>query len=257
MRWHFHPTSPPYADGAFNMAFDEALMLRAARTGEAVFRVYGWSGPALSLGRNQRARGCYDEAGAGEQGIAFVRRPTGGRALLHHHEVTYSATLPLDEAGDARAAYDFVNGVLLAALARLGVKAGLAAEPISMPPGLRPCFDVPAAGEIVVQGRKLVGSAQWRRSGALLQHGSILIRDDQAIVSRLTRSASPDPPRAATLSDALGREPSPDEVSGPILESLQAAVGARAESLCPDEELERDVERLRVTYADAAWTWRR
>jgi len=257
MRWHFHLASPPHADGVFNMALDEALMRRAGRTGEAVFRVYGWSAPTLSLGRNQRARGWYDEAGARALGVGFVRRPTGGRALLHDHEVTYSATMPLDDAAEARVAYDFINDVLLGALSRLGVKAERASTPTSLPPGVRPCFDVPAAREIVVEGRKLVGSAQWRRGGALLQHGSVLIRDDQATISRLTKTTSDDPPAAATLLNALGREPSLEEVSGPIRESLQAAVGARAEPLCSDRELERDVERLAVAYADESWTWRR
>lgn len=256
MRWHFHLTSPPHADGVFNMALDEALMRRAGRTGEAVFRVYGWSAPTVSLGRNQRARGWYDEAGARAKGIGFVRRPTGGRALLHDHEVTYSATLPLVD-GEARVAFDFINEILLSALARLGVNAERARKPTSMPPGLRPCFDVPAEREIVIDGRKLVGSAQWRRGGALLQHGSILIRDDQAVIGQLTKAPFDAPPAAATLSMALGREPSIEEVSRPILEALQSAVGARAEPLCLDVETERDLELLCRAYADESWTWRR
>ena len=142
MRWLFFVTPP--ADGAYNMALDEALMRRAARTGDAVLRVYSWSVPTLSLGRNQRARGCYDEETARDMGVRFVRRPTGGRALLHHREVTYSATLPLPDADEARAAYDFINSVLLGGLGRLGVIAGRATETQSLAPGLRPCFDVPA-----------------------------------------------------------------------------------------------------------------
>ena len=189
-------------------------------------------------------------------GVAFVRRPTGGRALLHHHEVTYSATLPLD-GGKARAAYDFINEILLGGLTRLGVEAGLATETTSLPPGVRPCFDVPAEREIVVNGRKLVGSAQWRRDGALLQHGSILIRDDQALIGQLTTTTLDAPPAAATLIQALGREPSLEEVAGSILESLQSQVGGPADPLCLDAELLDDVERLCVGYADESWTWRR
>lgn len=255
MRWHFHLTAP--ANGVYNMALDEALMRRAARTGEAVFRVYGWSAPTLSLGRNQRARGCYDLRAARKMGVDFVRRPTGGRALLHDHEITYSATLPLTDVAQAHAAYDFVNDVLLGGLARLGVRAGRASETTSMSPGLRPCFDVPAAREIVVAGRKLVGSAQWRHGGSLLQHGSILVRDDQPRIAQLMKAPWDAMPAAATLGESLGREPSIEEVSVPILESLRIAIGVRPEPLCPDNELERDVERLRVTYADDSWTWRR
>jgi lipoate-protein ligase A len=255
MRWHFH-ISPP-ADGATNMALDEALMQRASRTGNAACRIYGWSAPTLSLGRNQRARGCYDLATASELGVAFVRRPTGGRALLHDHEVTYSVTMPIGDAAEARAAYDFINDVLLAALERLGIGAERATAPLSVPPGMRPCFDVPAARELVVRGEKLVGSAQWRRGGALLQHGSILVRNDQPLINRLAVRPSDGSSAAATLADALGRDPSIAEVAEPILGALEVAIGARAEALCPDAELDRDVAQLRARYLQDSWTWRR
>src|SRR5688572_32691607 len=112
MRWHFHLDAP--ADGVSNMAMDEALMCRAAQTGIAVFRVYGWSSPTLSLGRNQRARGLYNLDAARQMDVGIVRRPTGGRALLHHREITYSAVLTARDAADARVAYEFINGILVA-----------------------------------------------------------------------------------------------------------------------------------------------
>jgi len=255
MRWHFYQTPP--ATGSYNMALDEALMLRAARTGQAVFRVYGWSAPTLSLGRNQRARDCYDERAARDLGVQFVRRPTGGRALLHDHEVTYSATLPVGDAAEARAAYDFINAVLLAGLARLGVGASRAIETMSLPPGLRPCFDVPAEHEIVVNGRKLVGSAQWRHEGALLQHGSILVRNDQELIARLMKGPSMAAPVAATLADALGREPSTAEVASSILTSLQAATSEAIQPFVVEPELRRDLDGLRDNYESDSWTWRR
>jgi lipoyl(octanoyl) transferase len=255
MRWHFRLDAP--ADGATNMAWDEALLKRAERTGESVFRLYGWASPTLSLGSNQVARGCYDEDAARTLGISFVRRPTGGRALLHHREVTYSATMPLEARDRPRAAYDFINEVLLAGLARLGVGAERAAATVGAAPGLRPCFDLPSEHEIVVEGRKLVGSAQVRRGRALLQHGSILIHDDQPTIGRLMRTELEAPPPAATLADALGREPSIDEVVEPLLKSLESAVHQPIGTLCPDAQLEDDFAHLRRTYASDAWTWRR
>src|SRR5688572_8359831 len=113
MRWHFRLDAP--ADGAANMARDEALLKRAERNGDPVFRRSCWASPTLSLCSNQVARGRYDEDAARTLGISFVRRPTGGRALLHHREVTYSATMPLGGGGRdrPRAAYDFINEVLL------------------------------------------------------------------------------------------------------------------------------------------------
>ena len=98
--WHLLH-SPP-GSGAVNMALDEALMSHARETGHWVFRVYSWVAPTLSLGRNQTARGGYDLARLLERGIDVVRRPTGGRAILHDREVTYSVVGPIVDAGDLR-----------------------------------------------------------------------------------------------------------------------------------------------------------
>lgn len=253
MRWLFLASDPD--DGPGNMALDEALMAHAGRTGDAVFRVYTWSGRTLSLGRNQRARGDYDLDAARELGIAFVRRPTGGRALLHHREITYSVTMPATSADDADAAYAFINDVLLGALGALGVPARRATETVSIPPGLRPCFDAPSAHEIVVGTRKLVGSAQWRRAGALLQHGSILVRDDQALIGRLMKSPIV-PPAAATLAESLGREPEVAEVAGVLRAALSRHVAGNVAEF-DAAHVTSTATTLRARYADDTWTWRR
>jgi lipoate-protein ligase A len=255
MQWRF--LISPAGDGPGNMALDEALMGRAARTGEAVFRVYSWRTPTLSLGRNQRARGAYDLDAAERLGVSIVRRPTGGRALLHHHEVTYSATLPTATSEDAAAAYDFINTVLLGGLTRLGVGATLATGTASIPPGVRPCFDAPSEHEIVVGERKLVGSAQWRRGGALLQHGSILVRDDQALIGDLMFGGWNETPVAATLAESIGREPSVPEVADAIAASLAAALGGALPVLVLEPEVRAAADTLRNTYIDDTWTWRR
>ena len=249
--------SPP-ADGAWNMAWDQALMARARRTGEAVLRVYGWSSPTLSLGRNQTARGAYNQEAAAARGIAFVRRPTGGRALLHHHEVTYSVTAPDAFDPTLRGAYARVNQLLLTALRALGVDARLSGPKTrSLLPGLAPCFDEPAAGEIVVDGRKLVGSAQWRHNGALLQHGSILLADDQSIIANLlyARRTAPTPP-AATLGEILGAAPSHNQVATAMVHALRSIV-PHAAPLVLDAALMADAERAAAEFRDDAWTWRR
>jgi lipoate-protein ligase A len=256
MRWLFWLTPP--ADGPVNMAVDDSLMRRAGRTRDAVFRVYGWSVPTLSLGRNQRARDCYNLDAARDAGIGFVRRPTGGRALLHDREITYSVTLPVADAREARERYDFINAVLLDGLRQLGVPAGRATGTASLPPGLRPCFDVPARHEIAVDGHKLVGSAQWRHAGALLQHGSILIRDDQRLTNRLLLSpAAEDPPPAATLEASLGRTPTLSEVAESLLDSLAAHVDTTVARFVPESQVVDDACALEDFYYDSAWTWRR
>ena len=257
MRWHF--LLSPAADGAYNMALDDALMRRAAESSgrNAVFRVYGWSAPTLSLGRNQRARGCYNLADAQALGVGIVRRPTGGRALLHHREITYSVTMPCASPRDASEAYDFINDVLIAALRALGVRAQRATSSAAPPPGLRPCFDVPSEHEIVVGKKKLVGSAQWRHDGALLQHGSILIRDDQALIERLLREPVGPTPLAATIADAIGYEPEVDDVATLLRRALADATSDDVETLTLDAPLRDEAARLREGYLDDAWTWRR
>src|SRR6478736_6593621 len=120
-RWRLIVT--PAADGAENMALDEALMERARATGEWVLRVYSWSRPTISLGRNQTARGRYDLDRIRELQFDVVRRPTGGRAILHDREVTYSVTAPAGDAGDLRESYGRINGLLVFALQAMGVAA--------------------------------------------------------------------------------------------------------------------------------------
>lgn len=240
------------------MAMDEALMARARRTGETVLRVYDWPRPVLSLGRNQRARGLYDAGRLATEGIGVVRRPTGGRALLHHREVTYSVTAPVSSDEGLGVMYGRINRLLARALESLGVPVAVA-DPATRAasPGPAPCFAEPSAGELVLTGRKLVGSAQWRDDGALLQHGSILLDDDQSgIPSLMCEPVSPPSP-PATLREALGRSPSLEEVCAALFGAVLRHADAEAEPLVEDDALRRDVERLAWQYRDPAWTWRR
>lgn len=249
---------PPRA-GAENMARDAGLMDRARATGEAAFSVYSWLRPTLSLGRNQTAAGRYDSARKTDGKLDVVRRPTGGRALLHWREVTYSVTAPISNPDSLRTSYERINRILLEGLSRLGVRASESRGGAPTPrPGELPCFAQPAEGELVVDGAKLVGSAQFRENGALLQHGSILIGDDQAMIASLLLSPSRDlePPAAATLTKALGREPGVEEVAGKLFEAVRELEDCDAAMI---EEL--DVSEYTARYLDfyenELWTWRK
>ena len=238
------------------MALDEALLEHARETGETVLRVYSWSAPTLSLGRNQRAEGLYDLDRARAMGVEFVRRPTGGRAVLHHREVTYSVTAPLADS-TLRDSYDRINRLLVRALGILGVNVTVAESDARAPlPDGSPCFEVPTVGELTFRGRKLVGSAQWREDGALLQHGSILIDDDQALIAELTRSPVPVSP-PATLRDALGTAPSRDDIASALVAALVDADGTAGDDLEPDAALVERARTLEQHYLSDAWTWRR
>lgn len=240
------------------MAIDEALLRRAARTGEAVLRVYGWSGPTLSLGRNQPARDEYDERALGERGISVVRRLTGGRAVLHDREVTYSVTAPESFAVGLREAYRRINEILVCGLRSLGVDASIATPSGRAPlPSTAPCFEEPTEGELVLGTRKLVGSAQFREGGALLQHGSILVDDDQLLVASLLRVPVMPPPPPATLHDALGRVPALDEVAAALFAAVREREDPDASPLEPEHSFSHAVTAAAARYDDVRWTWRR
>lgn len=248
----------PATGGAENMALDEALMSRARDTGEFTLRVYSWASPTLSLGRNQSARRVYDLDRIRARGLRVVRRPTGGRAILHHREITYSVTAPTTDAGDLRESYERINRVLVSGLERLGVRTEIAApEGRSTPPGPAPCFDAPAAGELVVEGRKLAGSAQWRSDGALLQHGSILVEDDQTALAELTIDPQRPVPAPATLAAALGRIPSPGDVADALADAVKELEDPQASTLSLEPEVRARATALVVHYEDDEWTWRR
>jgi lipoate-protein ligase A len=248
------------------MALDEALMWRARESGEWVLRVYSWVRPTLSLGRNQNARGGYDLALLDACGADVVRRPTGGRAILHHREVTYSVTAPISSAGELRESYARINRLLLAALRTIGVDAVVAGEAdvhraggdaAPGEPNLLPCFHHPSPGEIMVRGRKLAGSAQWRCDGALLQHGSILVDDDQIQLASFTKQPMPPMPRPATLRESLGRVPSEIDMAEALFGAVRALEDPMACALAHEPELDDRTQALCCRYLDAAWTWRR
>lgn len=244
--------------GAENMAVDEALMSRARDTGEWTLRVYSWARPTISFGRNEAALRHYDPERIRARHLDVVRRPTGGRAILHDREITYSVTAPVADAGDLRASYERINRLLVAALAKLGVQARIAdRETRGATPGPAPCFNEPWAGELTVGGRKLAGSAQWRSNGALLQHGSILVDDDQSTLTQLWLEPRSRIPSPATLTGALGRAPAAAELYGALGSAVRELEDPCAEPLSPDEHLRAQASTLVVHYADDAWTWSR
>jgi len=260
--------------GARNMAVDEALM-EFAKEGRVTLRFYEWEPGCLSFGRNQTAAGKYDAASAAARGIDIVRRPTGGRAVYHHRELTYSVTAPIKLWGSLRDAYCRINGALAFGLQTLGAPVACAGErasatagasPTSIPrPTARACFRDPLPGEVTADGRKLIGSAQWRDGGALLQHGSILLVNEQCVTEELrtglegteTAAQSDAHTGAIGLTDLLASAP-------PLAELVKAlAAGFESEfetAVCAgslSEAEAQSADRLVPRYTESTWTWRR
>lgn len=235
--------------GRDQMAADEAL-LHAAAAGHAFLRCYRWDPPCLSFGRNEPATTRYDRPRIEALAIDTVRRPTGGRAVWHEHEVTYAVAGPVSLFGSLAATYGEVHRVIATALQALGVPAALA--PVTggtAGPGAGACFASPAGGEVTVGGRKLVGSAQVREGSAFLQHGSILLRNGQDLVGRVTRGAAP-AVHATALGEVLGRDVTFAEVTDALAAAARAAwPGTWERGALPPAPAGR--------FADPAWTWRR
>ncbi len=176
---------------AENMAIDEAIFSLVAR-GESVptIRFYGWEPPTLSIGYHQKSASEADFDVLSELGYGFVRRPTGGRAVLHKDEVTYAVIAPLGGSldGNVTDIYVRISEALRDGLRLMGVNVELEKGKLSTEDqrkAANPCFTSTSRYELAVEGRKIVGSAQVRRDGAFLQHGSILLHHDQSEIADL------------------------------------------------------------------------
>ncbi len=237
--------------GAENMALDAALLAEVHRTGRAFLRLYRFDPPCLSFGRHEPARARYDREGLARLGIDVVRRPTGGRAVWHEHEVTYAVAAPVAMFGTLRQSYRAIHARLAAALRSLGAAVTLAPDRPRGPSTAldRPhsCFATPVGGEVLVSGRKLVGSAQLREGAAFLQHGSILLDGSQEMIRRASREQGAGSGET-TLSAVLGRPVTFQEVA----EAIVAAWDIRPSPAFP--VLPRPSPSV---FLDPAWTWRR
>jgi lipoate-protein ligase A len=250
--------------GPHNMAVDEAILDSVGR-GQAppTLRFYQWAPPCLSLGYFQPFT-AVDVPACRKAGVDIVRRPTGGRAILHHHELTYSIALPvaaLDQQSGVLQSYYHLSLGLTEGLRRLGVETTLApSAPLRANHGPA-CFDEPSDHEILLDGRKLVGSAQVRRNGTLLQHGSILF---QPQVDELLHCLRLDPPdaarqRAAMTAGVAGLDQAgrftASEVGQAVAMGMESALGIRVErgSLTRAERSAAgSLERQK--YVTAEWT---
>ncbi len=182
MRYQWRLILDPPMTGKNNMEKDRELM-EYVSTGESppILRLYRWSPPAVSLGYFQDEKEVVDLQACADAGVDVVRRPTGGRAVLHHDELTYSIIVPevhpFINNGGVMDAYRAISRGLITAFNLLNILASITPEEKGQG-GLAPgsCFDTPSAYEVQVKGKKVVGSAQLRRDGIVLQHGAIIFK---------------------------------------------------------------------------------
>lgn len=245
--------------GAWNMALDEAIMDAVAEgAAPPTLRLYQWAPPCLSLGRRQPLEGV-DLARLRADGYEAVRRATGGWSILHTDELTYSVAITPNDPranGPILDAYRKLSAGLVAGLTALSVHAVMKPASASGTFNLTAaCFEVPSAYEITAQGRKLIGSAQARPNGRVLQHGSLPLEGDIARVTRyLTFNEEAERlqlakhlrERAATLSEVASR-------AIPFAEAAEAMRCGFAQALnvtlTPSAPTARELERAEALAA--------
>jgi lipoate-protein ligase A len=244
--------------GSWNMAVDDYLFRSVEKENQTYLRFYSWERPTASLGYSQKAADVLDLEACRDQGIDVVRRITGGKMVLHFHEVTYS--LCSADSGTFTAtlsdSYRMISLALLEGLRGLGFVAALAA---STPPHYArsnlPCFSHPARDEIEFAGKKIVGSAQKRVGARFLQHGSILLDDDTALLRRISLPNGVDSELNMTsLGQILGREIAFDSVVEQMVKGFSSffQVRFRSMSFAPEEvSIIQKIQKER--YEDSAW----
>jgi lipoate-protein ligase A len=260
-------------DAYTNMAVDEALLEGQIGSGSPpTVRFYSWRPPAISLGCTQEIE-TIDLESCRISGIGVVRRITGGRAILHEDDFTYSITAREDNPivqGTLMNTYRKISQALLAGLQQLGVQAAFAPgdrnpEAGAAFGGAAACFAASSQYELTTGGKKIIGSAQRRKQGAVLQQGSLPLQDVSQKLFSLLQFADPEQralaherylERATSLSKVLGRQVAFVDIATAFLEGMRSTFQVEMEPGClhPDEIAQ--MERLRCSkYASQAWNF--
>ena len=252
-RWEFwiDERRPGWA----NMSVDMGLLDLAEADGGCWLRLYQWEPHCLSFGRHEPVGSTYDVARIQRLGLDAVRRPTGGRAVWHARELTYAVAAPWRIFGSLRRAYLEIHGLLAEALGTLGVTVSLAPRVRTAALDTGACFSQPVGGEVLADGRKVVGSAQLRRGSAFLQHGSILLDGSQELVAGLMQrpGTENDRPGESSWSSPLAVE----DIAHRIAECAASRwAGHWNQVRDPSLMLEAAAAHY-AQFQSSAWTWAR
>lgn len=257
---------------SFNMAMDEVLLDWHSRgLLPPVLRFYGWEPAALSLGRFQKTEGRIDFRAAAAKGIEAVRRPTGGLAVLHDRELTYSIIISEKHekiSPSVTDTYRTLSAGLLEGYRNLGITASLAIpDGAADPHGTAVCFEKSSWYELEIEGRKAAGSAQNRQKSVVLQHGSIPIEMNADTLYDLfiypneaarqkARQAFRE--KAASLSEVLGRTVGMEETLAAFKDGFEKGLDIDLVTYHPDPQLIRETEKLmEEKYLNEAYTYQR
>lgn len=260
---------------SYNMALDEALLEWHSK-GEIgpVLRFFEWEPATLSIGYFQKIKKEIDLEKVEELGLGLVRRPTGGRGVLHEHELTYSVIVSEEGMPETvTEAYRVISGGVLQGFLNLGLDASFSvpdteeARADLKRPKSAVCFDTPSWYELVVEGKKVAGSAQTRQKGVILQHGAILVSlDIEKLVSLFIFKSEEEreqtlrslPERAVSIEQLTSRPITIEECIVAFRDGFQQALDLQLTPMVLTEEQEAYVVQLeREKYANDEWTYRR
>lgn len=255
---------------AFNMALDE-LMVEWLSKGEigSTLRFYGWSPAGISIGRFQDANKKIDFQQAADYGVEIVRRQTGGRAVLHDQELTYSVAVPESHPAMPRSvkeAYLVISRGLSEGYRELGINAELAIPDASAETtDSAVCFDKSSWYELLVEGKKAAGSAQMRKKGIILQHGSIPIEIDSVKLFDLfsypsvelkQRARDAFKGKAIGINEAAEQAYNFDEVKAAFKRGFEKGLGIELETLTLTKAQLVEIDRLAETkYKHLDWNY--
>ena len=261
---------------AFNMALDEALLAwHSEGLIPPVIRFYSWQPAALSIGYFQNVEKEIDMEAVHRLGLGFVRRPTGGRGVLHEHELTYSIIVSEDYPDmpeTVTEAYRVLSEGLLEGFKNLGLDAYFSVPDTEekradlKKPKSAVCFDAPSWYEMVVEGKKVAGSAQTRQKGVILQHGAILIDlDAEKLLSVFKfsseaakeRMRSKIPEKAVSINSLREKPATPEECIRAFKTGFEQALSISLEPYSLTEQQLADVKALeKIKYGNSEWNFR-
>ena len=274
-QWYFIHSGP--CSPSFNMAMDEALLnWHSEKLIPPVIRFYEWEPATLSIGYFQQVHKDIDVDEVRRQGLGFVRRPTGGRAVLHEHELTYSIIVEEDYPNMPQSvteAYRVLSEGLLLGFRNLGLDAYFSVPDTAekkedlKKPKSAVCFDAPSWYELVVEGRKVAGSAQTRQKGVILQHGAILLDMDEEKLLSLFKFADEEarekmrqklPEKAVAMNRLVDKPFTIEQCVGAFKSGFQDSLGIE---LIPYELTEAQlayIEQLeKEKYANDEWNFKK
>lgn len=262
---------------SFNMALDEALLdWHSEGKIPPVIRFYGWNPATLSVGYFQKVEKEINMDAVKRHGLGFVRRPTGGRGVLHEHELTYSVIVSEDHPEMPKTvteAYRVISEGILKGFHNLGLEAYFAVPKTAdernalKNPRSAVCFDAPSWYELVVEGRKVAGSAQTRQKGVILQHGAILLDLDEDKLFSLfhypservkERMQKAFKSKAVAINDISSRKIGMDEAKKAFKEGFAEGLNIELEPYTlTQDEMDYVIDLAKSKYEAEEWNFKR